>query len=252
MSSLASHWSPAEFCIAADATELSELAPEIYGRTCRTNFEQPGFCVLNLGTELGSVGLRRAMIALQAELATIHESVAGETLVYLSVARFDQQTTTRPHRDGGPDECFLMLGYEPSEVDSELELADYARCAYDLGVSPQQFLSQFNPMFHAGKERLQPYTTRPICFSRRQYQIVCINNSLAPYSTSQPHWQGVLHTATILAPDDSQRRVINSTMIAPAPIGTTGELSAALLEEFATTSAVRRQGYDKQHLQDDA
>ena len=44
--------------------------------------------------------------------------------------------TTRPHRDGGPDECLLLLGYEPSSVPAELRMADYSRCAHGLGLTP--------------------------------------------------------------------------------------------------------------------
>jgi len=46
------------------------------------------------------------MVDLKRAMARVHESVTGNTLIYLSAARFDQQTTTKPHLDGGPDECF--------------------------------------------------------------------------------------------------------------------------------------------------
>ena len=215
-------------------------------------FFRAGFCLLNAGSELGSQGLRRLMVRLKQEMAAIHEARTGRTLIYVSAARFDQQTTTRPHLDGGPAESFLMLGYEPSAVRSELEISDYARCAHDLGMTPQQFLARHNPMFRSGIELLRPYTTRIPCFSQPNYQIVCINNSSSPYSADRTTWQGTLHTATVVDPDEGQRRVINSTMIASVPLGTPESVSAAELDEFQRTTAVRRQGYDKRHLQDDA
>jgi hypothetical protein len=172
--------------------------------------------------------------------------------VYQSIARFDQQTTTKLHRDGGPDESFLMLGYEPSEVSSQLCIADYARCAFDLGLSSAEFLAKHNPMFHAGSEILRPYVTQLECFSANEFQIVCINNSRAPYSSEQPHWQGTLHGATILTPDETRRRIINSTQIAAVPAGSSGPIASEQLQEFVTTTAVHRQGYDKSHLGDDA
>jgi len=106
-------------------------------------------------------------------------------------------------------------------------------------------------MFKPGFEILRPYTTVVPCFSTVDYQIICINNSSAPYSESQPAWQGTLHTATILTPAESERRVINSTMIASVPQGTPDTIGPELLNEFVSTSVVRRRGYDKPHLDDD-
>lgn len=190
------------------------------------------------------------MVDLKRAMAKLHEAKIGRTLIYISAARFDQQTTTKPHLDGGPEQSLVMLGYEPSEVQSELAIADYARCAFDMGMTPQAYLARHNPMFAAGSELLRPYTTRIPCFSRTNFQIALINNSSADYAPDAAAWQGTLHTPTIIDPDERQRRVINSTMIASAPPGTTDAVSAAELAEFMQTTAVRRQGYDKGHLQD--
>jgi hypothetical protein len=47
------------------------------------------------------------------------------TKIKLSLAvRFDQQVNTF-HVDNAADQSFLMLGYEPSEIESELHIADY-------------------------------------------------------------------------------------------------------------------------------
>ena len=229
----------------------SVYAESIYQRTCRTDFTQPGFCVVDVGSDIDSRTFRQLMVDIKREMSAIHETKAGKTLVYLSAARFDQQETTRPHLDGGPEECFLMLGYEPSAVDSEVEITDYARCAFDLGLTPEELLSRHNPMFKSGFDILRPYSTRVPCFSRTKFQIICINNSSAKISPSQPAWQGTLHTATILTADENERRVINSTMIASAPLGTPDAIESGTLDEFVSTSAVRRRGYDKPHLDDD-
>ncbi len=63
---------------------------------------------------------------------------------------FDQQETTRPHLEGGREKCLLTLGYEPSEVDLELEISDYTRCALDLGLSSDEFMAEHNPMSRPG------------------------------------------------------------------------------------------------------
>jgi hypothetical protein len=245
------NWSPREICLRRATIDVESLAADIYARTCRTDFNAPGFCVLNIGCETDSTACRRLMVDLKLAMAGLHESKSGKTLVYHSAARFDQQNSTKPHLDGGPEESLLMLGYEPSAVDAELEITDYAKCAFDMGLTPREFMAQHNPMFKAGYELLRPYAVRIPCFSRTDFQIICINNSSAPYSTVAPAWQGSLHTATILTPDESQRRVVNSTMIAPAPSGASDQISAAQLDEFLHSSAVRRRGYDKQHLSDD-
>ncbi|MCR9200546.1 MAG: hypothetical protein NXI04_18065 [Planctomycetaceae bacterium] len=230
--------------------DTNSVADAVYHRVCRSHLDAPGFCVINLAPTADSVTLRQAMVQLKQLLSVRHHAGTGRTLVYLSVGRFDQQQTTRPHRDGGPDQSLLMLGYEPTTVASTLDVLDYSRCAQELGLTPDAFLQQHNPMFAGGFELLQPYTTR-VRLSADRFQIVCINNSSAAYSASQPAWQGVLHTASVLTPDDSQRRVINSTMIASVPLDTPEPISEDQLTDFLTTSTVRRRGYDKPGVADD-
>lgn len=242
-------WPTQTTCLKPSSIHVATLADEIYERVCRTDFTQPGFCVVNLGTETPSQDLRQLMVDVKNAMAAIHQQRTGQTLIYLSAGRFDQQTSTRPHLDGGPDESLLMLGYEPSEVSAELEISDYSHCAADMGLTPSEFMEQHNPMFHAGYELLRPYAHPLRCFDPAASQIVVINNSSARLNGKS--WQGTLHTATILNPDDSKRRVINSTMIAPAPAGTPDVVGAADLRDFIATSLVRRKGYDETHLADD-
>lgn len=169
----------------------------------------------------------------------------------MSAARFDQQETTRLHRDGGPDESLLLLGYEPSVVVSEIALADYSCCAFDHGLTPTEFLEKHNPMFRAGEQLLQAYTTKVACFSPDRYQLVVINNSVTALAPDQLAWQGVLHTATIPRPNGAARRVVNSMMLASVAPGTPEVVSQPELDTFLTTAPVRRKGYDKQHLEED-
>ncbi len=244
-------WPKESICLRSPSVDVETLALQLYQSTCRTNFDVPGFCVFNAGNSISSVSFRQLMVDLKQAMALVHESVSGNTLIYLSATRFDRQTSTKPHLDGGPDECFLMLGYEPSEVDAELEICDYTKCAFDLGLSPKEFLAKHNPMFHSGFERIRPYSTRIPCFSNADYQIICVNNSSAPFLPTQPAWQGTLHTAKILTPDESKRRVINSTMIASVPIGTPDMVPESQQHEFIHTSTVLRRGYDKPDLTDD-
>src|SRR5262245_4706761 len=116
MSATASLWLSDSICLQAHSDDRKATAQAIYRLVCRTDFSAPGFCLLNVGSEPGSIGLRRLMVDLKQELAALHEAQTGKSIVYVSAARFDQQTTTRPHLDGGPEESLLMLGYEPSGV----------------------------------------------------------------------------------------------------------------------------------------
>lgn len=244
-------WPIDAICLNRDALNIADLAPDVYRRTCRTDFSEPGFCLINLGSQIDSHELRKTMVGLKRELTAIHERERGETLQYLSLGRFDQQNSTKPHRDNGPAECMLMLGYEPTEVQSALAISDYSRCASDRGMTPTEFLAEYNPMFQAGYEILRPYTTQIPCFSSSDYQIVCINNSCAPCSEAQPAWQGVLHTATILTPDARQRRMINSSLIASVAPGTPHVNSEQAVNQFVETTLVRRRDYESRQEADD-
>jgi hypothetical protein len=247
---LTTSWSESDFCLASGAAEaeqhLADLVATVYERVCRTDFLAPGFCLLNLGTQLSSQQFRHIMLALERAMRPIHRARLGRDLVLLSAGRFDQQATTKPHRDGGPDECFLMLGYEPSTVQADLLMSDYSRYAYDLGMTPREFLDKHNPMFVAGECLLEGYTTRVSCFCNENYQILFVNNSNAPFSAEVPAWQGVLHTAVIRNPDASARRVVNSVMVASVPVGVSEAISESEQEEFMQTEVVRRPSHANQ------
>ncbi len=246
------HWLMADYFRMVTTESLSDqLAAEIYGLVCRVDFASPSFCLVDLGPDISSPSLRRFMVSLKRALQAIHQTGGRQDLVFMSAARFDQQTTTKLHRDGGPDECFLMLGYEPTAVRSEVDLADYSRCARDLGLTPTEFLNKHNPMFGPGAELLRPYTTRVEGFSNQSHQVLLVNNSMAAFSSDGSSWQGVLHTATIQNPSDDHRRVVNSTMIASVPLGTPEPVSMAEQGEFMNTTTVRRRGCDKPNLADD-
>jgi len=45
------------------------IAVEVYPRTCRTNFDAPGFCVVNVGDAIGSVPFRRLMDDIKRDMA---------------------------------------------------------------------------------------------------------------------------------------------------------------------------------------
>ncbi len=224
-----------------NAQTASELAEAAYPAVFRTDFSQPGFALFNLGPEFRSHQQRQLMVLLKSELARRDHHYRGRTLYYQSLGRFDQQVTTKPHRDGGPDESILMLGYEPTTVESRFSLQDYSQCAFDMGLTPAEFLDQHNPMFPDGQNRLQRYTTDLTDFDQTAFQILIINNSVAPYDGNR--LQGVLHTAEIINPNANELRVVNSTMIGCEEERQTGS-SAVNVDEFIATDVIRRSTYE--------
>ena len=172
------------------------------------------------------------MVDLEREFSAVAEARGGKRFRIASLGRFDQQTTTKFHLDGAPDESLLVLGYEPTEVESEVRLADYSRAAHDLGLSPGEFLERHKPMYQGGEALLAPYVTVLADPPAGHSRILLINNSKSPFDGTSP--QGVLHRATIPSPDPARHRIINSMMLV-----TTGErVPADVTDRFLTTDDV--------------
>jgi hypothetical protein len=212
----------------------------IFETVWRCDFSAPGFCVVDLGAGVDSHDLRSAMVRLKAELSEIHLRATGVPFVYRSIGRFDQQETTKFHLDGAPNPSLLMLGYEPSRVRSRVSLADYSRAAFDLGITPQQFLREFNPMYRQGEEMLSRYVTELPEAHPGHSRILLINNSSLPFVDSRTHPLGVLHKAEMVTPDDAERRVVNSTMLAA---GGPEEVDQMQQEAFVTTDDISKKFY---------
>ena len=215
-----------------------KLAHTVHRHAFRTDLAAPGFALVSFQPAIDSVTLRRAMVRLKEELARVQRDATGRHLVYRSMARFDQQVTTKFHLDGGPDESVLMLGYEPSAVDSRLALADYTLAAQRLGIEPSQFLVEHNPMFSAGASLLEPVTTHLTVFDPAQAHILLINNSCRTVDPARRNLLGVMHQATIAHPNPSRRRVVNSTMLRLADDPSNEEVAPDRQAEYVTTSHV--------------
>src|SRR5579883_1826564 len=235
-------WTAANYClkVSADPAWLSHEAGRIFGLAWRRDFTAPGFCVLDLEPGVDSRALRALMVALKSQLSEIAYRETGRQLVYASLARFDQQETTKFHLDGAPDESMLMLGYEPSRVRSRLFLADYSRAAFDAGISPRQFLQDFNPMYRRGEDLLSRYTTELPQPGEGRPRILLVNNSSLPYTGERTNSHGVLHKAEILNADASERRIVNSTMLFS---GGTDEVGPEQQREFVTTDKISQKSY---------
>jgi len=211
------------------------MAAEVYRLACRTNFAAPGFALLRLNDVKSSVEQRQTIVQLKESLSTLHRALVGQSIGWFSLNRFDQKSTTRPHRDAGPAQSLLILGYEPSPIKSDLWIGDYSACAHELGLSPVQFLEEFNPMYDKGLSNLAPYIIPVAEFDNNAYNILIINNSSAALDRQQHHWQGVLHNAELHTGNLKKigaRRIINSTCVAPLEEGDNEGATAEEVENF--------------------
>lgn len=141
---------------------------KIFNQVWRHDSTNPGFYLIDMGV-VDSLALRREMIKIKEEFCKF------EPFYFTWLNRFDQQLTTKFHKDGGPDENILILGYEPSEVRSSIYICDPPLDVVKL------------PDFQKGHS-----------------YILIINNS--------NQW-GVQHKAEVVA-DSGKKRIINSMQIA--------------------------------------
>src|SRR5262245_15051296 len=87
-----------------DSGNLGPVAERVFRQVFRHDFTAPGTALLSLDADVGSVALRRLMVALKESLDGLYRERTGQRLAYLSMARFDQQVTTKFHLDGAPEE----------------------------------------------------------------------------------------------------------------------------------------------------
>ena len=230
----------ATYCLTVvDGEHLLAQAEAVYDLVWRADFTAPGFAVLDIPPGPDSHTLRSWMVDLKQRLSEIGISRGRGRFVYRSMARFDQQETTKFHLDGAPEQSMLMLGYEPSRVRSRLFLADYSRAAFDLGITPQRFLHDYNPMYKKGEELLGRYVTELPQPVEGHSRILLINNSSLAFTEGRTNPLGVMHKAIIVTPDEAERRIVNSTMLAVGG----EEISVQKQEEFVRTERISQKVY---------
>ena len=158
---------------------------------------------------MNAKSLRKYMVELKMGLSEKCQEVFNATLGYYWLTRFDQQNTTKYHRDNAPDNSYLMLGYEPSAIESRLLFADYHRLVTENNIPTDKYYELYNPMFEQGEKRLRPYVTELKGFNNEAYNLVVINNS----NLNSDKTRGVLHKAEIRKKDLNRPRIVNSVML---------------------------------------
>jgi len=221
-----------------ESADWPALAQRVLQQTFRTNFEAPGFSLVSFAMPISSEAFRACLIELKIALDALFFAQTGRHLVFRSLARFNQQNTTKFHLDGGPEESFLMLGYEPSDVPSSLAFADFTLVAWTMGIEPAAFIRDHNPMFASGAQLLEGAITPLKPFDPKIANIVVINNGSLPFDKNGRNLLGVMHQATIASPEESKRRIINSTMLRPAATLDEEEVTPEQLRDYVTTSHI--------------
>lgn len=211
-------------------------ADDLFRRVWRRTLDRPGFALIPLPRGTDSLALRRAMWDVVAGLGDAAERAGEPRFVPERLGRFDQQVTTKFHRDGAPPASLLVLGYEPSTVPSRFRVADVGRAAAAAGVGVNAFVAAWNPMFPAGEARLAPFVTE-LRWPADAPAVVLLNNSLFPDDAAAPPL-GVLHQGEIVAPDPAARRVINSVGLMPAGEPSRPACSAAEVERWLTRAGL--------------
>jgi hypothetical protein len=76
------------------------FAEKVFRLVWRVDFTAPGFAVLDIGSGTDSHALRSWMVALKERLSEICVRRGRKPFLFRSMARFDQQETTKFHLDG--------------------------------------------------------------------------------------------------------------------------------------------------------
>lgn len=194
----------------AEEKQLRDIFQSCFEAVFRTETTPPGFYLLDLGPNVSSFQLREVMVMMKKNLSSLTKDRFGKSLGYQWLGRFDQQVSTKYHLDNAPNQSFLMLGYEPTDIESELYIADYVKFSLDRGIAPSDFFEHYNPIYSDHEDSLNPYVSQVEPFNKNSFKIVLINNS-----NGQPPCDtlGVLHMARMIKPDLEKRRIVNSMML---------------------------------------
>ena len=103
---MSAHWQVVDYLFTiALPDELAAAGKRLFDLVWRTSLDKPGFTIVRFTAPVDSHELRRAMFSL---VDSFPLQFRPERL-----GRFDQQVSSKFHRDGAPPASLLLLGYEP-------------------------------------------------------------------------------------------------------------------------------------------
>jgi hypothetical protein len=207
---------------------------KIFSNVFRKNHDKKGFAVVSFDRKMNSGLLREYMLKLKRELAKKCEEKFKKSLDYYWMGRFDQQTTTKYHRDNAPSDSYLMLGYEPTVINSKLFVADYHQLIAKENIPIDSYYEKYNPIFKKGEEHLAPYITEIESLKKETYHIVLLNNS----DLHSPKTYGVLHKAEMINTDPAESRIVNSIMLYLKPFNQPSKIATKEVSKFLESHEV--------------
>lgn len=95
-------------------------------------------------------------------------------------------------------------------------------------------------MYKKGEELLGGYVTELPQPVEGHSRILLVNNSSLPFTEARTNPLGVMHKAIIVTPDDAERRIVNSTMLA---VSESDEMGQEQQQEFVTTDQISEKVY---------
>ena len=200
---------------------ITHIAKKSFSTVFRTTTEALGFMHLVFSKkEITPYQFRSIMIDLKKEFSKLSVSKFNKKLSYHWLVRFDQQVNTPFHVDNAAEQSILMLGYEPSDIKSELHLADYHAYANKAYKTPKDYFNKFTPVFKGDEDVLKPFLSKIKSVDNDHYSIVIINNS-SPKSNTDT--LGLFHKALIIKEDLSKSRIVNSMVLNLVSIDTITE-----------------------------
>lgn len=180
-----------------------------YNAVFRSSTREAGYYFWDFGQQINTHTLRETMVYLKNELSLLCERHLNKQLYFQSMGRFNHQHASKLHRDSAPSHSFLMLGYEPTKVDSRVYIADYSRYMADQNISIERYFGD-NPQANVVDSDKIPaaYTKEIRPFPKDHYRLLLINNSK---SLETPSY-GIFHGAEIPQMLKGEDRVIDYMM----------------------------------------
>ncbi|MEL6535776.1 MAG: hypothetical protein AAFQ98_10210 [Bacteroidota bacterium] len=209
----------------------------IYQAVFRRSTEQPGFYFEDLGPQGDSSAFRKRMVALKEGLARLCKMHTRQRLNYQWMGRFSHQHTSQFHRDSAQPHSYLILGYEPTQVESKVSLADYTKLVEDQGISLAEYFGGSQEVNTANADpQLQRYVTELAPFPKNHYRLLLLNNSKSFETTTY----GVFHRGEVLQKVAGEDRILNSLMLYTTTLEEEDPHTPQEVNNFVTTEHVDR------------
>lgn len=208
---------------------------QLFRDVIRDTTDRPGFYYKDLGRDIDSKFFRKLMIELKERLSEHCKKQINKQLNYHWMSRGNHRNSSKFHIDSATDQSILMLGYEPTTVESKVLLADYTKYLEDTGQSVQDYFSNaLNGTYGPDDDKLKPYVSELSPFPKEHYRIVIINNSR---SFGQKTF-GVFHRGEVYENFNQSDRVVDALMISICEVGTEEIHEEHAINNFVNTDHV--------------